>query len=217
MYKAIIFDLDGLIIDSEKVSYQLYQDLIGRYGYSFSIEDYTQNYSGKTAISNMEAIVKRFHLPLTVNEGLDFVSVHEKEYFKKGVSLKKGITELLEYLKNNHYKIVLATSSTKERAMLALNQHQIENFFDEMVFGNEIKRGKPYPDIFIKACQKIDVSFDESLVLEDSEAGIQAAYLAKIPVICIPDMKKPVKNFQKMSERVLGNLLEVITYLENGK
>lgn len=217
MYKAIIFDLDGLLIDSEVISYQLYQDLIKPYGYYFSIEDYTQTYSGKTALSNMEAIVQRFHLPITVKEGLDFVDEHEKEYFEKGVALKTGAKELLKYLKNHQFKIVLATSSIKERALMVLKQHQIENYFDEMVFGTEIENGKPAPDIFLKACEKIKINADEGLVLEDSEAGIQAAFLAKIPVICIPDMKKPAKNFQEMSERVLDSLLEVITYLENAK
>lgn len=215
MYKGIIFDLDGLLIDSEIISYQLYQDLIKPYGYSFSIEDYTQNYSGKTAVSNMEAIIQRFQLPFTVKEGLEFTSLHEKEYFNRGVMLKKGAKELLEYLKKNHYKIVLATSSTQERALTVLNQHEIDTYFDEMVFGTEIKNGKPHPDIFIKACQKINIKANEGLVLEDSEAGIKAAYLAKIPVICIPDMKKPSKNFQDMTEKVLDSLLEVITFLDD--
>lgn len=213
MYKAIIFDLDGLLIDSEVISYQLYQDLLKPYGYSFSIEDYTQNYSGKTAISNMETIIHRFKLPLTIQEGLEFMSFREKEYFNKGVDLKKGVKELLEYLKNNHYKIVLATSSTKDRAQMVLRQHQIDTYFDDMVFGTEIKRGKPYPDIFLKACQKAQIEVHEGLVLEDSEAGIQAAFSAKIPVICIPDMKKPMETFQQMTERILPSLLDVITYL----
>jgi len=213
MYKAIIFDLDGLLIDSEVISYKLYQDLIRPYGYSFSIEDYANNYSGKTALGNMQAIIQRFQLSITVNQGLEFIAKHEKKYFEKGVALKTGVKELLEYLKKNHYKIVLASSSIKERAMMVLKQHQIELYFDEMVFGTEVKNGKPHPDIFIKACQKAHVNAQEALVLEDSEAGIKAAYLADIPVICIPDMRAPLESFQKMTIRIFPNLLDVITYL----
>ena len=213
MKRTIIFDLDGLLIDSEVISYQLYQDLLGQYGYSFTVEDYAQNYSGKTALGNMAAIIERFQLPITVQEGLDFVLSKEKEYFIKGVTLKSGAIELLKYLKKSKYKIVLATSSTKERALFALIQHNIESYFDEMVFGAEVKKGNPNPDIFLKACEKAKMRPEDCFVLEDSEAGIQAAFSAHIPVICIPDMKKPEERFQKMTEEILPSLLEVMSYL----
>lgn len=214
MKRTVIFDLDGLLIDSEVISYQLYQDLIKQYGYSFTVEDYTQNYSGKTATGNMEAIIKRFQLPISVQEGLDFTLSKEKEYFIKGVKLKAGAKELLNYLKQSEYKVVLASSSTKERALCALTQHHIESYFDEMVFGTEVENGKPSPDIFLKACEKAEARPENCLVLEDSEAGIQASSSAQIPVICVPDMKKPEDKFQKMTETMLPSLLEIMFYLQ---
>lgn len=214
MIKAVIFDLDGLIIDSEVISYQLYQELLNKYGYSFTIEDYAQNYSGKTELGNMEAIVRNYQLPVSIQEGLDYTLSREKEYFIKGVSLKSGVRELLDYLKKNKYKIALASSSTRERALYALIQHGIERYFDEMVFGMEVENGKPNPDIFLKACEKVKIDPENCLVLEDSEAGIQASYSAGIPVICVPDMKKPAVKFQKMTEIILPSLLEVIIYLD---
>lgn len=212
MKRTVIFDLDGLLIDSEIISYQLYQDLIKQYGHSFTVEDYAQNFSGKTAIDNMEAIIKRFQLPISLKEGLDFTSLKEKEYFIKGVTLKSGAKELLDYLKQSKCKIVLASSSTNERALCALTQHKIESYFDEMVFGTEVENGKPNPDIFLKACEKAKVDPESCIVLEDSEAGIQASYSAHIPVICVPDMKKPEDKFQKMTEAILPSLLDVMFY-----
>lgn len=214
MIKAIIFDLDGLLINSEVISYQLYQELLNKYGYSFTIEDYAQNYSGKTELGNMEAFVNNYQLPISVQEGLDYTLSREKEYFIKGVSLKPGARELLDYLKKNRYKIALASSSTRERALYALVQHGIDRYFDEMVFGTEVERGKPNPDIFLKACGKLKVDPEKCLVLEDSEAGIQASFSAQIPVICVPDMKKPSIKYQKMTEMILSSLLEVIFYLD---
>ncbi len=212
--KAIIFDLDGLLIDSEIISYQLYQDLLKQYGHSFSVEDYAQNYSGKTGVGNMEGLIERFQLPISMEEGLEFASAREKMYFQKGVALKPGVREILDYLKKNQCKAVLATSSTKDRALGVLKQHEIAESFEEMVFGPEVERGKPSPDIFLKACEKAKESPEDCLVLEDSEAGIQAAFSAHIPVICVPDMKKPGSNYEKMAQAVLPSLLEVIEYLK---
>ena len=98
--------------------------------------------------------------------------------------------------------------------MYALMQHGIEGYFDEMVFGTEVEKGKPNPDIFLKACEKVKESPETCLVLEDSEAGIQASFSAHIPVICVPDMRKPEFKFQKMTEVILPSLLEVINYLD---
>lgn len=211
---AIIFDLDGLMIDSEVISYQLYQDLLKQYGYSFSVEDYAQNYSGKTGVGNMKGLIERFQLPISMEEGLEFAASREKMYFQKGVALKPGVREMLDYLKENQCKAVLATSSTKDRALGVLKQHGIAESFEEMVFGPEVERGKPNPDIFLKACEKAKESPENCLVLEDSEAGIQAAFSAHIPVICVPDMKKPGSNYEKMAQAVLPSLLEVIEYLK---
>lgn len=211
---TIIFDLDGLMIDSEVISYQLYQDLLKQYGYSFSVEDYAQNYSGKTGVGNMKGLIERFQLPISMEEGLEFAASREKMYFQKGVALKPGVREMLDYLKENQCKAVLATSSTKDRALGVLKQHGIAESFEEMVFGPEVERGKPNPDIFLKACEKVKESPENCLVLEDSEAGIQAAFSAHIPVICVPDMKKPGSNYEKMAQAVLPSLLEVIEYLK---
>lgn len=181
----------------------------------FLLEDYAQNYSGKAAMRNMRSLIEHFHLPITIEEGLKTIRSKEKVYFEKGVDLKKGAKELLMYLKENNYKIVLATSSTNERAMTVLKQHQIDGYFDEMVFGTEVKKGKPNPDIFLKACEKIGVEVKQALVLEDSEAGIKAAFLANIDVICIPDMKKPNENYQAMTKALFSSLLDVISYLQS--
>ena len=215
MKNAVIFDLDGLLIDSEIISYQLYRDLTGKYGKHMTLEDYIHHYCGKTSEINMRTVIDEYHLPISAEEGLLFTDLKEKEYFKQGVNLKEGAVELLSYLKRNQYKILLASSSTQERAIGVLHQNGIAAFFDHMVFGSEVKRGKPYPDIFIKACEYAEEPPENCLVLEDSEAGIQAACSAGIEVICIPDMRVPGDKFRKMETAELPSLKEVIDWLEN--
>ena len=172
---TIIFDLDGLLIDSEIISCRICQDLTEDCQQHISMETYAQNYSGKTEIHNISTLIEEFNLPISVEEGMAFVALKEKEYLKEGVALKQGARELLTYLKNNQYKMILATSSTGERALSILDQNEVTAYFDYMVFATEVKKSKPNPDIFLKACEYAKEPPENCLVLEDSEAGIQAA------------------------------------------
>lgn len=214
MKNTVIFDMDGLLINTEIISFQIYCDLLKKYEKDFTKEEYSRNYSGKTEVSNMNRIIKEYQLPITLEDGIRFTEEKEKEYFEKGVELKKGAIELLVYLKQNHYKIILATSSSRKRAMIVLRQNYIEEFFDDMVFGTEICHGKPHPEIFLKACEKAESMEKDSLVLEDSEMGIQAANSAGIDVICIPDMKFPQEKYCNMTIAVLDSLDEVTGWLQ---
>lgn len=214
MKNTVIFDLDGLLIDSEIISYQVCRSLVEAYGQYFPLEEYIHGYSGKTEMGNMQALIETYHLPISLEEGIAFGKQREQEYFREGVALKPGARELLSYLKRNQYKIMLASSSTRNRAIGVLGQHGIGAYFDNMVFGEEVKRGKPFPDIFQRAAESAGEPPEHCLVLEDSEAGIQAAYSAGIEVICIPDMKAPGETFREMASAEMDSLEEVIPWLE---
>ena len=120
---------------------------------------------------------------------------------------------LLAWLKARGVTVVLATSSKRDRAVDILTRLGVVQYFDDMVFGTEIERGKPYPDIFLKAAEKAHAAPADCLVLEDSEAGIQAAHAAGIDVICVPDMKTPAAEFQQMTAAVLKSLDDVQAWL----
>lgn len=212
--RAVIFDLDVLLIDSEIISYRLYQELLRPYGHNLTLEDYASGYSGKTAPENMRKAVETFGLPFRVEEGLEKIFAMEREYLERGVALKPGADKLLTYLRQKQYKILLATSSTKDRALTILMKNGIEQFFDHMVFGYEVERGKPWPDIFLKACEKAQEKPENCLVLEDSEAGVQAACAAGIPVICIPDMKRPGEEILQGAVGVMESLEHVEDFLK---
>lgn len=209
MIKAVIFDLDGVIIDSEPIAYGILRDLVKPYGCDIPMDDYTTNYLGRTIARAMTTIRETFGIPLSEDELMALYLKKEKECISDGVPLKPGAKELISELKNNNIKMIVASSSLRERAEGILSSHNLLKFFDDLVFGYEVPKGKPSPDIFLKACEKLGVATEDAIVIEDSEAGIQASYSAGIKVICIPDMKAPSKEYKEKATYIVNSLYDV--------
>lgn len=215
MIKAIIFDMDGLMIDSERVTFECYQERLKDMNLTMD-EEFYKTLLGKP----IKGIYQRFYDVYGNDFPIENViqDVHQlmAEYFEtEGVPVKKGLVELLHYLKENNYKTIVATSSNRDRVDKILAQAKITEFFDDSICGDEVTKGKPNPEVFLKSCQKLGVNVDEAIVLEDSEAGIQASYDANIKVICIPDMKYLEKQYEEKTFKILKDLTEVTAYLKS--
>lgn len=217
MIKAVIFDMDGLMIDSERVTYEGYIDVLRERGLTITKEFYT-SLLGKP----LAGIYNKFYDEY--GEGFEIEDVIKEvhqymadEFDTHGVPLKKGLIELLKYLKDNNYKTIVATSSHRSRVDHILSLAQIEHYFDDSICGDEVTNGKPNPEVFLRSCEKLGVEPHEAIVLEDSEAGIQAAYSASIPVICIPDMKYPEETYAKQTAAIFESLKDVIPYIQKAK
>ena len=215
MIKAIIFDMDGLMIDSERVTFECYQEILKGMNLTMD-EEFYKTLLGKP----LKGIYQRFYDVYGNDFPIEDVikDVHAlmaKRFETEGVPIKTGLKSLLEYLKENNYKAIVATSSNRDRVDTILSQAQITDYFDDSICGDEVTKGKPNPEVFLKSCQKLDVNVDEAIVLEDSEAGIQASYDAGIKVICIPDMKYPEKQYEEKTFKILKDLTEVTAYLKS--
>lgn len=215
MIKAIIFDMDGLMIDSERVTFECYQERLKDMNLTMD-EKFYKTLLGKP----IKGIYQRFYdvygndFPIE-NVIQDVHQLMAERFETEGVPIKKGLVELLHYLKDNNYKTIVATSSNRDRVDKILAQAKITEFFDDSICGDEVTKGKPNPEVFLKSCQKLGVNVDEAIVLEDSEAGIQASYDANIKVICIPDMKYPEKQYEEKTFKILKDLTEVTAYLKS--
>ena len=133
MLKAVIFDLDGLLVDTEIISYHVYREIFKKYNINISKESYVLNYCGKTDITSISNIIEEYKLPLSVKEGLKLIRERESEYIAKGVELKKGARELLDFLRSQHIKTALATSSDEKRARRILISTNINDMFDKFL------------------------------------------------------------------------------------
>lgn len=215
MIKAIIFDMDGLMIDSERVTFECYQERLKDMNLTMD-EEFYKTLLGKP----IKGIYQRFYdvygndFPIE-NVIQDVHQLMAERFETEGVPVKKGLVELLHYLKDNNYKTIVATSSNRDRVDKILAQAKITEFFDDSICGDEVTKGKPNPEVFLKSCQKLGVNVDEAIVLEDSEAGIQASYDANIKAICIPDMKYPEKQYEEKTFKILKDLTEVTAYLKS--
>ena len=215
MFKAAIFDMDGLMIDSERVTFECYQERLKDMNLTMD-EEFYKTLLGKP----IKGIYQRFYdvygndFPIE-NVIQDVHQLMAERFETEGVPVKKGLVELLHYLKDNNYKTIVATSSNRDRVDKILAQAKITEFFDDSICGDEVTKGKPNPEVFLKSCQKLGVNVDEAIVLEDSEAGIQASYDANIKVICIPDMKYPEKQYEEKTFKILKDLNDVTEYLKS--
>jgi beta-phosphoglucomutase-like phosphatase (HAD superfamily) len=185
--KAVIFDMDGLILDSERLSFLGWKNVEKSFDIEVSSEIYIETI-GKNKEEIKDIFISYF------SSDLDFERLYKKrEKFikneiKKGFNLMKaGLNELLSFLSEKNIKKIIASSANKNRIKYMCKTAKILENFDVIVSGQDIKKGKPAPDIFNLAVKKSSFSKDECIVLEDSMNGVKAALSAGIKTIHIPD------------------------------
>lgn len=212
--KGIIFDMDGLMFDTERIGYNLMFDIVKSFGYILPTEilNQTIGVNRKTAINIFE---KYYGIGFPAEEILSIKRNIVDKYLKdKGIPLKMGLVNLLDYLDKQHIKKVVATSSYRKVTEMILLQTNLINRFDDIVCGDEIKESKPAPDIFLKALNKLNLSAKNVLVLEDSRMGILAAYQAGIKSIMIPDILPADEHSKNLYFKEFQNLNDVKLFLQ---
>lgn len=214
MIKAVIFDMDGLMFDTEHLSVQAWQYAGKQLGYDITEQMIYETFG----LSEENA---RFVYEKYFGEKMDYrtmlkerIQYAQNYIIQNGIPIKKGLLELLNYLKQNQYDMTVATSSTKERAYHYFHLGGIEHFFHKIVTGDMISHGKPEPDIYLKACEILSKKPEECIALEDSYNGIIAAYRAGVLPIMIPDIMKPDIEIKKLLFAELSSLTDVIIFLE---
>lgn len=184
--EAVIFDMDGVLIDTEPVSKAAFKVAFEKNGLFFD-EDIYQSLMGRSLADIMEDFTANWDAKVAEKVIADRNDYFFSYYEKRDVDVKCGIRRLLPYLKNHGYKIAVATSSTQEVAEKFLKQGGIYNYFDAYVFGSDVVHSKPNPEIFLKAAQKLGVNPSFSYVVEDAQAGLIAAHVGGFQPIFIPE------------------------------
>ncbi|MCB5224709.1 MAG: HAD family phosphatase [Candidatus Cloacimonadaceae bacterium] len=186
-YKAIIFDLDGTLIDSMQLWRQVDQDfLLGR-GIEVPADLFDHIPQGNSFIGTAQYFKERFGLPDSVESIMEEWTQMLRWHYENDVKLKPGAGKLLEALFQKNVPIGLGTSNSLELSSKALAQNGISHYFNSVVTGDFPLKGKPFPDIYLKVAQELNLEPSRCLVVEDTLTGVQAAKAAGMTVVAIHD------------------------------
>ena len=206
---AVIFDLDGVLADSEPWWNQIDAKLLAEYGVSYRGE-YHRNVLGVSYQVAVEFYKNAFHVSTSVEELMRRRGEIATDFFANRVALFPSAKMTLEQLREMKLALAVATSSVSASARPLLERTGIESLFSVVITGDEVQRGKPHPDIYLRAAKKLGTSPEACLVIEDSLAGIAAGKSAKMRVAAIPDRRfVDPQEYEKEANYVLGSLSEI--------
>lgn len=212
--KLIIFDMDGLMYDTEPLGLECLIKAAKKYGYVID-EEFGLSSIGMNANDYRKMVKEKFGNNYPYEQISQESRKTRMSYLKEhGITIKPGLKELIDYLKVRGIKIALASSSSRE----TINEYNqlagLTRVFDYIIAGDMVEHSKPDPEIFLKVLEHFNVTNDEAIVLEDSKNGIMASYRANIAVICIPDLVKHGPEISKLTYATLQNLHEVKALIE---
>lgn len=212
---AVVFDMDGLMFDTERLWLDAAIKTNEVYGYdvppSLIIECMGLR-KDKIDIKLKECMGEEFD-PIKYRE-LNKIFM-KKDVDENGLKIKKGLIELLEFLKSKNIKMAVASSSSNEKIDQRFSEAGLsKEYFDYIIGGDKVTEPKPNPQIYLNACDVLGVEPKYAIALEDSELGLMSAYNAGMKAVWIPDLKKPSDEVLKLIYKKFDSLAEVISLFE---
>ena len=215
---AVIFDVDGLMLDTEPLAARAWGEAAAGLGVGFDMSlaqaMIGRNFADCATMLRAHYAVPHPAAPYPVDQLLgSWHAAYDDIVAREGLTLKPGLTELLEWLEANAIPRAVATSTRRERARAKLERTALLPRFHDIVGGDEVARGKPAPDIYVEAARRLGTSVATCIALEDSEPGIRAALAAGMTPIMVPDLHPPSPELVALDVAVVPSLHDVLRRL----
>lgn len=213
--RAVVFDMDGLIFDSERLVLICWEKLADKYHLK-GMHEVMLRCIGTTKAKTREIVLDHYgqdfpYEAYCVETSAMFHETSERD----GLPVKRGVRELLNYLQEQDIPTALASSTRLAVVTQELQQAGLYKYFRVVVGGDQLKRSKPEPDIYLMACERLGVPPEGAYAIEDSYNGIRSAYSAGMKPIMVPDLLPPTEEMRKKSVFVAENLLQVKEWFES--
>ncbi|MDO5388177.1 MAG: HAD family phosphatase [Clostridia bacterium] len=206
MIKSVIFDMDGLMFDTERLSTKGWIECGKELGINIDVS-FTNSFKGMSRMNSEKLFKEKFGKDFDYNNARKIRTEYILKYIEeKGVPVKKGLYELLKYLKSKNIKCAVATSTAKELAEIYFEKTNIREYIEAFVYGDSVPKGKPEPDIFLRAAEMMKEKPENCLVFEDSPSGIRAGKNAGMTVVAVPDMIPLKGEILKLTDYCIGSL-----------
>lgn len=216
MFDGVIFDMDGLMVDTEPVWMECWEPALAHFGYDVppGLADAVRGSAGDAASRILHKMVSP---QLDTKAFWDYFSSLAEEIFSKGVKKKPGIDELLAYLGDKSVPCAVASSSSKKGIERNLRFIGALDRFDAIVPSSEVAHAKPAPDIFLEAARRLGTSPSRTMVLEDSFNGVRAGAAGGFFTVLVPDLVCPDDGIRSLASRVCTSLFDVRDLLYHGE
>ena len=216
MIKAVLFDMDGLMVDTESLATEAWIASAKKQNFEMTVEEtlYVLGFARKSIYEFWQDYYKdRPEIDATKLTDSHYEYI-ESVLFGEGPKKMPYVEELLIYLKENNYKIAVASSSDIDHIENNMEKTNLRKYIDKLASGEEVPQGKPAPDVFLLAAERLGVKPEECLVLEDSKYGLMAAKSAGMTAIMVPDMFKVDDEARELADKIVDNLWQVKNFLE---
>ena len=208
-FRAVIFDLDGVLADSEPWWTEIDAALLREHGVTYRGE-YHREVLGVSYPVAVEFYRKAFNISAPLDEMMHRRAAIAAEFFARDIGLFPSTHVVLTELRQMQLPLAVGTSSVSTSARPFLDRHGLTTFFQVIVTGDEVERGKPHPDIYLRAAEKLGVAPDTCLVIEDALSGIASAKAAQMRVAAIPDTRfVDAAEYEKEADYVLASLADI--------
>jgi len=211
--KAVVFDMDGLLVDTETVVYRAMQRAAGSIGGEMPFATFQRMVGLQHAHSDL-ILIEHFGEGFDLDAWSAAVNAHFREELGAGIALKAGVVEILDHLDLLGLPRAIATSSSLASVRASLGPHSLVDRFHALVTRDVQTRGKPHPEPFLKAAEALGVDPADCLALEDSHNGVRSASAAGMMTVMVPDMLDPTEEMETLCVRIARDLHEVRAWLE---